>query len=531
MSVAPNAAEILNRHVELELECADRLYLNLYVPILQAPGGITYFWTEHRGYKFASSALMAPMTRAFVDKVERFVAREGIDVVAFRKGRRKDDIAHDYLAKFDAEEGVLFVGKAQEKTKVVRTERRYNPTTGAPYAWLVHSTAMVNQYYFYCVDKNFGPFFIKFSSYFPYNGRLCINGHEYLKRQLEKRGVAFEALDNGIRSCENEKLMQKLADELTPEKIDRFARKWFRKLPHPFPAADRAAGFRYDISILQAEFALTQIFDAPRTGRLFFEDIIRQNIDIGRPDHVQLIFNRRVTKRTKSLFRTRVITHGVIPSLHVDYKNSRIKQYHKEGRALRTETIINDTRDFDIGKRLKNLSSLRQFGLQTNRRLLSVQRISHDPAVGEAHFQQVHRPIVVDHQRASALRFDDPRSRALLAALCVFHLLPRGFTNRELRDHVAPLIGISVNDYTQGKMTYDLRRLRLRGLIERVPKSRRYRVTDLGFRIATFLTRAHARLIGPGLALLEPEPSFPRPLQRAMRQLTNAVEDIWRDAA
>ena len=250
MSLAPNAAEILTRHVELELECADRLYLNLYIPILQAPGGITYFWTKHRGYKFAPSALMAPMTRAFVEKVEQFVEREGIDVVTFRKGQRKDDVAHDYLAKFDAEEGVLFVGKAQEKTKVIRTERRYGAETGAPYAWLVYSTAMVNQYYFYCVDKDFGPFFIKFSSYFPYNGKLCINGHEYLKRQLEKRNVTFEALDNGIRSCENPKLMQKLAHELTPEKIDRFARKWFRKLPHPFPTADRAAGFRYDISIL-----------------------------------------------------------------------------------------------------------------------------------------------------------------------------------------------------------------------------------------------------------------------------------------
>mgnify|MGYP001599774113 CR=1 FL=1 len=393
------------------------------------------------------------------------------------------------------------------------------------------STAIVNQYYFYCVDRDFGPFFIKFSSYFPYNGKLCINGHEYLKRQLEKRGVPFEPLDNGVRSCAKPKLMQKIAEGLSPEKIDKFTRKWFKRLPHPFPGKDRAAGFRYDISILQAEFSLTQVFGAPRVGRLFFEDIIRENVDLGRPDHVQLIFKRRVTKRTNSLFRTRVITSGVIPSLHVDYKSSRIKQYHKEGRALRTETIINDAYDFGMKKRLLNLPALRQFGLETNRRLLSVQRISHDAAEGQAQFDHIHRPVVVDDQRVSALRFDDPRSRALLGALCVFHLLPRGFTNRELRDHVAPLLGMAVNDYTQGKMTYDLRRLRLRGLVERVPKSRRYNVTEAGLRAATFLTRAYARLVRPGLGMLEREPAFPEPLHRALRALDSAIDATWRSAA
>jgi hypothetical protein len=533
MSIPHNAAEILDHHVEYELECADRLYLNLYLPILQDPRGAAWFWRKHRGYQFASSALMAPMSRAFVSKIEGFAVREGIDVVQFRRGQRKDDIAHDYLARFQGDEGVLFIGKAQEKAKVIRTERRHSEQTGAPYAWLVQRTSMVNQYYFYCVDKDFGPFFIKFCSYFPYNGKLCINGHEYLKRQLAKRGIAFEALDNGIRSCDDPKQAQKLADELTPERIDRLARKWFRKLPHPFPSKDRAAGFCYDISVLQAEFALTQVFDRPMTGRLFFEDIIRENVDLGRPDHVQLIFGRRVTRRTPGRFRTRVITDGVIPSLHVDYKSSRIKQYHKEGRALRTETIINDTYDFKIGRRLENLPALRQLGLQTNRRLLSVQRISHDCAIGEAAFEKIHRPTIVDDQRASALRLDDPRARALFAALLIFHLLPRGFTNKDLREHTAPLLGLRPGQYTQGKMSYDLRRLRLHGLIEKIPGSWRYRVTDFGFRSATFVTRAYNRLLRPGFAILSPPitPHAPPPLRLALQKVDEAVHKMWCGAA
>src|SRR5262249_18593392 len=129
---------------------------------------------------------VAPMTEAFVRNIEEFVASEGIDLITFQKGQRKDDVTQVYLRKFKKNEGVLYIGKAQEKARVMRTERRRCPRTGATYPWIVESTAMVNQYYFYCVDEDFGPFFLKFCSYFPYNAKLCINGHEYLKRQLAK---------------------------------------------------------------------------------------------------------------------------------------------------------------------------------------------------------------------------------------------------------------------------------------------------------------------------------------------------------
>ncbi|HKY43687.1 MAG TPA: hypothetical protein VJM50_11365 [Pyrinomonadaceae bacterium] len=532
MTIAQSVAEVLDQHVTLELECIDRVYCNLYVPMLQTEGGVAWFFREHRGHDFASSALMAPMTRKFVESVEAFAQREGVELITFKRGERKDEVAQRYLAQFPGQEGVLFIGKAQEKAPVVRTERRRNPITGATYPWLVKTTLFVNYYYFYCVDRDFGPFFIKFCSYFPYNGKLCLNGHEYLKRQLSRRGVAFEALDNGILSCADPEQMQHLADGLDSQKIDALARKWFRRLPHPFPAKDRAAGFRYDISLLQAEFSLTQVFDRPLSGRFFFEQVIRDNLDAGRPDQVQLIFDRRVMRTTPGRFRTRVITEGVIPSLHIDYKHSRIKQYHKEGRALRTETIINDTRDFEIGRRLENLSALRKVGFTANRRLLSVQRISHDCALGEDAFNEIHSPAQHDGQRASALRFGDPRVLALLSALVVFRLLPRGFSNRDLRLHLAPLLGLPLELMTQGRMTYDLRRLRVHGLIARIPKSHRYRVTESGFRAAVFLTRAHSRLFRHGLAVLRPrDPPRPAPLREAISRLEQAVDHLWRDVA
>src|SRR5207244_2164330 len=121
----------------------------------------------------------------------------GVDLVTFEKGQRKDDVAQQYLASFTGEEGVLFVGKAQEKASVFRTEKRRD-AQGKTYPWIIRSTAMVNHYYVYILDKDFGPLFIKFCSYFPYPAKLCLNGHEWLKRQLTQREVPLEPLDKGI---------------------------------------------------------------------------------------------------------------------------------------------------------------------------------------------------------------------------------------------------------------------------------------------------------------------------------------------
>jgi hypothetical protein len=524
MSVPRSVSEVLTDHITLEIESIDRMYLNVYVPQLQRDVGVVGFFRYYQGYQFVSSVLMDPISKRFIAAMEAFAKQERIPLVQFRKAQRKDDIAAEHLSRFDKTEGVLFIGKAQEKTPVFRTERRRNEKTGATYPWLVPSTAMVNHFYVYCVDRDFGPFFLKFSTYFPYNAKLCLNGHEYAKRQLMQKGIDFEALDNGVLRCEDPKRLQAICDGLSAEKIDALLRKWLRKLPHPFTAADRRAGYGYEISILQAEFSLTQVLDRPVTGRVFFEEVIRENLDIGRPGQVQLIFDRKVSRRTPGRFRTRVITEGVVPSLHIDYKNTRIKQYHKEGRALRTETTINNTRDFSIGKRLKNLPALRQIGFRANRRLLDVQKISHDCSIGENAFNQVVRPIEVDGRRASALRFGDPRVQALFAVLAVFSLQLQGFTNAELRALLAQMLGLDPANYPVGRMTYDLRRLRLHGIIERIPRSHRYQLTPAGLRIALFFSRTYARLLRPTLAEIMPQTRpAPTRIRTAFDRLESAI--------
>jgi hypothetical protein len=294
MSLPRSVAEVLKNHVTLEVEGIDRMYLNVYQPRLQTDRGVASFFRFHRGELFASSALMNPMSRSFIAAVDQFVEDEQVPLITFTKGQRKDDVTQEYRSRFSKSEGIVVVGKAQEKTPVFRTEKRRNPQTGRTYPWIVRTTAMVNHYYFYGIDEDFRPFFLKFCTYFPYNAKLCINGHEYVKRQLTKEGIAFTALDNGILKCANPRRLQQLCDGLSAPKIDALLRKWLARLPYPFTSKDRAADYRYAVSILQAEFSLTQVLDQPRTGRIFFEEVIRENLDIGRPDHVQLIFERRM---------------------------------------------------------------------------------------------------------------------------------------------------------------------------------------------------------------------------------------------
>jgi hypothetical protein len=535
MTLPRTVAEVLSDHVVFEVECVDRMYLNVYVPQLQHVGGLLGYVHRQLGLPIASTAPLAQITDRFATAVHRFAGREQVPWVDFAKGQRKDDVMHEQLAGFEAAgqtEGVVFIGRAQEKTRLFRTEKRRD-REGKSYPWIVKATGMVNHFYIYCVDRDFGPFFIKFCSYFPYNAKLCINGNHWAQHQAARAGIAFEALDNGFAAVSDPVALQQICQQLGSGQIDALLRKWLARLPHPFTPADRDAGYRYDISILQAEFSLTQMLDKPVSGRVFFEQVIRDNLDAGRPDQVSLIFDRRLKRTgpraTPGRFRTRVITSGVTPSLHVDYKHATIKQYHKEGRALRTETTINDTRDFSIGKRLTNLPALREVGFSASRRLLRLERLSHDPITGAEAITAITGPVLTSGgTRIPGLPLGQARSHALLAALLIFRLLPRGFTNRDLRDLTAELRGLPA--VSAGQITYDLRRLRSHNLIERVPRTHRYRVTATGLHTAMFLTRVHDRILPAGLAELTGASAPPGKLRTAATAYQTAIDDIIRDA-
>jgi hypothetical protein len=516
--------DLLRQHVTLDVECLDRLYLNGYVPTLQMPGQLVTFLTAHRGNTIPSPVLLQRMSEDFVRAVRAYAEANQIPLIHFERGARKDDVAATYRQAGTASEGVVFIGIAQEKAQAFKASKRAEgKKVGFDYS---RQPVFVN-YYFYLQDPDFGPAFIKVCSYAPFGIKVYLNGHEWAKRQLTKAGMAFEALANGFLSCADPVQLQATCDRLGETEIQAFFVKWLSHLPLPLTVADRAAGYTYRLAIWQMEVSRTQVFAEPRQGRAFFEEVIRENLDLGRPDRIQLLFERRVQKNTPGLLRTRVLQEGVMPSLHVAYKSCHVKQYFKEGRALRTETTINDPTDLRVRKDISNLGYLQRIGREVNRRLLDVQRVSQDCTLSAESVERVVHPTVTDDgQRAPGLRFGDVRVMALLAALILFVHLPRGLTHRALRQRVAGYLGTGLPAYAAGQMTYDLRRLRLKGLLWRVPHTQRYVVTPYGYKVAVLFTKLNARVFRTTFAALDPTEPIPRPLADAFTEVDRQIDAV-----
>ena len=520
-----NITEILRDHVTLEVECLDRLYLNGYIPNMQVPGDLINFLVHHRGNKIPSPVLLHRMTTEFRDSVVAYAFERNIPIIKFERGERKDDIAKKYLESFSKPYGVVFIGTAQEKATAFKGAKKdQSGYVGFDYS---RQSVFVTYYYFYIYDEEFGPGFIKICTYAPFTMKVCLNGHEWVKRQLCKRGIKFEPLDNGFLSCDDPKNLQAICDELGPEHFQAFLSRWLDRLPLPITREDREAGYSYTLSIWQMEVSLTQVFSRPLKGRQFFEVVIRENIDLGRPDRVQLIFDRSLQKNTPSQYRTRVVQHGVQPSLHVEYKSCHVKQYFKENRALRTETTINDPKDFGVNKNISNLSHLQKIGRNINRRLLDVQRMSQNCMMSEESVKRVVQPTTTkDGQQAPGLRFGDDRVMALYGALTSFEHLTNGFTNQSLRNKVADLLEPEHGTYTSSRMTYDLRRLRLKGMIHRRPGTNRYFVTPYGQKVALFFTKLERCVFRPGFASMDEKVHVPGPISNAFKTLERSIEKL-----
>jgi hypothetical protein len=525
----PNIETIIRDRVTLTIDCVDRLYLNGYVPKLQTSGQLCWFLGEHLGNPIPSPALLRPLHDRFVRDVTTFADAGQIPVVHFERGQRKDDIAAEHRARFTKAEGVVFIGVAQERASAFKARKLTGSERGVLFEFSRQSVA-VNHYYFYVQDREWGPGFVKVGTYVPYPVRVCLNGHEWAKQQGRQVGLGFTSLDNGFLTCDDPDRLQAICDGLGPADVQRFFDRWAAHLPWPLTATDRAAGYQHRLSIWQLEVSRTQVFDQPVQGRHFFEAVIRENLDLGRPDRISLLFPKRITRRTPAPahgYRTRVITTGIAPSLHVEYKHTDVKQYFKEERALRTETTFNDPTDFQSRKALETLPQLRATGTRINEQVLAVERVSHACALSQDALAQLQTPRQQNGQRIPALRFGDPRVLALLQALCRFAHLPAGFRNRDLRPDVAALLGRDLTTYSRGAMTYDLRRLRLHGLIERVPRTHRYTLTSFGLRVAFFCSKVHLRILRPGsAALVDPPDHLPHPLRDALRRLNQAIDDL-----
>jgi hypothetical protein len=520
--------DVLDGQVALDLECLDRIYLNAYVPNLQVAGQVVTFLTQHLGNPIPSPAIFDKIGTAFRRAVSRFADDEHIAVVRFAKRDRKIEVMRPYLDAQAAtgRSGVAAIGVAQEFAPVfVGTERP--GSNGVPWFSFTKADRRVTCYYFYIWDLDYGPGFIKVCAYFPYPAKVWVNGHEWAKRQAVQAGIGFTELSNGFAATDDPAGLQAICDRLGPGTIGVFAERWFSVLPLPLTDHDRAGGYWWELSMRQVEVSRTIVFAQPRYARGFFEALVADNLDIGRPEQVEIIFNRRTRGPIPDgAFKTKVVTRGVDVTVNAFYKHSRIKQYLKDGRALRIETVINDPYDLGCQRRLHNLDQLQARARAANRRLLDTERVGQGCVIASPAFERIAHPTLTeDGRRAPALRFGDPRVQALAGALCHTLLAVTGITNKSLRALMTGLLGTS---YTMNQASYDLTRLRRNNLIHRVEGRNLYTLTPDGLRFAIFYTKVHNRVLQPLTA--SDRPHAPAQLRAALRTIDHAITERLNNA-
>ena len=499
-SVPVTINDVLDGHVALDLQCLDRLYLHGYLAQLQVGGQVIQF-LKHRGFPVPSPACLQQIGDAFRRRVASFAEANHIPVVPLKAADRNIEVMQPYLDKAAAtgRSQVAAIGVAQEPQRVLIARQRDTDPGKCPQFSFDKKDRRVTVYYFYLWDASFGPAFIKVCTYCPWPMKIWVNGHEWAKQQARKIGFAFTELSNGFAWAEDPAVLQRICDALQAGTITVFFQRWLSRLPLPLGAADQQAGYWWELSMAQVEVSRTIVFTQPRHARAFFEALVTDNLDLGRPDTIEIVFGRRIItgkqRATQGTFKTKVITRGTEVTINAFYRHSRIKQYLKDGRALRIETVINSPTDLRIGRRLHNLAELHDAGRAINTRLLHTERAGQGCVLANPVFERIAHPsVTADGRRATAMRFGDSRVQALAGALCQTLLAATGFTNKNLRVLIAGLLGSA---YTPGQMTYDLRRLRLGGLIRRLPHTNRYTLTEDGIRIAVFYTKIYNRLLVP----------------------------------
>jgi hypothetical protein len=526
MSHVVTVPELLDGHTVLDIECLDRIYLNGYVPLLQVGGQVVTFLRDHLGMPVASPAVFEKIGTRFRQAVARFAEMNDIPVVKFKKGTRKIDVMRPLLARAAGagRSQVVAIGWAQEFQLVWDARKRDTDPSRSPQFSFAKAERRVTCYYFYVWDERWGPAFVKVCAYFPYPVKVWLNGHEHSKQASASAGVGFTELSNGFASCDDPAALQAICDRLGPGDIQAFFDRWVSRIPLPLTPADRAAGYWWELSLRQVEVSRTMVFDAPRQARAFFEALVADNLDLGRPESVEILFKRdprgrKPKDQAGGVFKTTIDRNNQGVTINAFWRHSRVKQYLKDGRALRVETVVNSPDDLGCLRRLHNLGLLQARARAINTRLLETERVGQGCVFDSPAFARISQPTLTqDGRRAPGLRFGDPRVMALAGSLASTLCAVTGITNKSLRALMTGLLGTA---YTMNQASYDLARLARNGLITRVPHRNLYAFTPDGLRFAIFYTKVHDRVLRPLMA--SDQPQAPPPLRQALHVLDAEV--------
>jgi len=528
-------SELLGHHVQFSYSALDRIVLNGYIERLQRPENIVYFFHEVAGLACIEPAVLASRTERATVSGCGYAMDQDIPLLQAPKGARKEDLVRPYYRRLSEQEGVACILASMEQGRTfVSYTPRFPPRSGdANYRILSSCRKQFLHYYAYVFDPVMGPMSLRLATYLPFNITCYLNGHSFLAQELSRQGVRFRKDDNAFLAVAGLDALKAAAERLTPELLRERCDYWAARLAPSFNEREREAikpAYRY--SIAQIELATDVVFKRSAPLRALFQRAVDIGLLLGGAQRTTHLFGRRITRRYNGKLQTvldrRDEGHPVLRSY---YQTSFVKQYEKSDRLLRTETCVNSTYHLGIGRRLENLPQLVGRMAETNQRYLDLQAELLDSTVDTGYLAALAQPSLVGKRRVPGIKLQDDRVIRLLDALLHPGGLIADWTTRDVHTRILERHRLAETDYRLSQLRYDLSKLRAKGLVERIGKTRRYRLTPSGLKLGVLLVKARTRLLGPLLALAgatrdRPSPRNPSRVEAALRQLDTDLDNL-----
>ena len=528
-------SEVFGERVQFRSTCLDRIVLHGYLTGLQRPEQLVYFFHDVVGVECIEPKVLVGRTTAYRDWVDRYTQGQGIPVLAAPKGVRKEELVRPYYGKLGPHEGIACVLTSLENTRtfISYTPQRTPRSGDEHYRRIDTGRKRFLHLYWYVWDPVMGPMSLRVATYLPFTVTAYLNGHHFVSERLRQAGVALYQRDNAILRVSDPVALQVAADALTPTVLQERCDYWATKLAPQFSPAERAAmDLRYRYSLAQIELATDVVFAAPSPLRALFRRAVELGLLMGGADRTSHLFGRQITSRYRGKLQTvldrRNEGHPVLRSY---YRTSFVKQYEKAETLLRTETCINDPYHLNVGRRLENLPKLVERMADTNQRFLDAQAELLACTVDQGELARLAQPVQVGKRRVPGLRLQDDRVLRLLDVL----LHPGGFvadwTSRDVLARLLERHRLAETDYRLSQLRYDLGKLRAHGFVERIGRSRRYRLTAPGLKLGVLLVKLRTRLLGPLATLVaaptpQPDSTSDGAVEAAFRQVDRAVDQL-----
>jgi hypothetical protein len=486
-------------NIRFHYRCFDRLLLNGTIqPFQEEKRVVGFFWTYRKLYP-VSRDVLRDISKQFHNWVQN---RSGVWKVPIIKDSedpeaRRDKMLDSYFRRAEADH-IVCILRAREPARILtaigkQEENRWH---------LTYKQKWVDQYNFYLNDAEWGRMFIRVCPYFPFPVRLCLNQHYWIAQQMRRKGIRFRQSTNAFSQCSEPNALQHIADSLTADDLQRLGEKWLPQLiPFFTPRERRYAGIDHRLFFAQVEYCDNLIFRRRAALDRMGERLLDANRTIGQPKKLTIIFGRKITKYYKGKLQT-VIEDMDLPSpvIRSHYRNGFAKQYVRDRANLRTEAATNNVRDYGVNKAIENLPQLREKQSAIVNRYLDVQQDILTSFIDRGHFQQLSQPTVLPNgKRVPGLRLDQPRLISLMHALVRFsHIAARdSFSTNEIHADAAEAVGRTTDEYTLACLRYDLSKLRAKGFVHRLDKSRRYRLTPAGYRVCVVFLKLFEKLYAP----------------------------------